>query len=199
MAYFFAVLITLHMLRVINNTHRKFMLSIFTNIKVLLCLVIMFVLYLLPFIFIFEESPLYYYPTGFKLDGELFLLYCGVNPLLKEGKWILIIMVTIVPFILFILHFVLIIMVEIKKRKFKNLSILNSRQKFILSSSSLSLVAFVFHAVNLGKSLLVIDSGIDEGFIISLNYLFNFYPFVLFFFYCKDINLGERKRLLQES
>ena len=76
-------------------------------------------------------------------------------------------------------------MVLIKKKEFRDLE--RSKQKFIVSANTLSIVAFIFQVLNLGKAFLIIDSEVNDSFIICLSYLFNSYPFVLLFFYCKEI------------
>ena len=83
-------------------------------------------------------------------------------------------------------------MVLIKKKEFRDLE--RSKQKFIVSANTLSIVAFIFQVLNLGKAFLIIDSEVNDSFIICLSYLFNSYPFVLLFFYCKEIELRERKK-----
>lgn len=103
-------------------------------------------------------------------------------------------MVTITTFVLFVIHLVLVVMVRIKKRQFQNLERLNSKQKFILSANNLSLVVFVFQALNLMKYVLIAIEGVNEIFIIGLNYFFNLYPFLLLFFYCREIKFKERRK-----
>lgn len=64
-AYFFAVLITGHLYQVLNDNYRGYMKSTLTNKKIILGLLVIFILYLLPWIFIYDEELFYYYPTGF--------------------------------------------------------------------------------------------------------------------------------------
>ena len=164
---------------------------VFTNGKVLIALVVMFVLYLLPWIFIYDQSPFYYYPTGFSCKSNLYLLLCGINPKKTYDEWLLMGVVYITPSVLFMVHLIFLRVVSDKKKKIKNLHKLNAKQKFVLSSNTLSLVVFFFQSMNLLKSIFI-SVELNDYVVIVINYMFDLYPFLLLFFYCKDIGIKER-------
>ena len=75
---------------------------------------------------------------------------------------------------------------------------LNSKQKFIISSNTLSLIVFFFQFVNLIKSIFVTVTGASEWLVIVLNYLFDLYPFLLLIFYCRDVG-SRQKNMIRSS
>ena len=62
-------MITAHLYQILNDNYRGFMKSVLTNKKIILGLLIMLLMYLLPWILIYDQQLLYYYPTGFTYEG----------------------------------------------------------------------------------------------------------------------------------
>ena len=168
----------------------------------------MFIVYFLPFIFLYLPSPPYSYgPTGFDFSGDTYLLYCGVSAHMVPQEddpnnsyyWLTFGSVYIFPVLLFFTHTILLLYVNRKIKSLHDRNYLNSKQKFLIHTGRLSYIVYLIQGVNLFKTLLIgilskWNSDSVHFIIIIINYIFDLYPFTLLFFYCRYLGRSKDEK-----
>lgn len=83
------------------------------------------------------------------------------------------------------------------------MSLLNSKQKFIINSGNVSFAVFIVQLINFLKSSvisLINQSGNAESLIIIIiNFLFDLYPLFFFYKYREYLGQMDRKKLLNAT
>ena len=83
------------------------------------------------------------------------------------------------------------------------MSLLNSKQKFIINSGNVSFAVFIVQLINFLKSLAIsmINQSGNAGslIIIVINFLFDLYPFFFFYKYREYLGQMDRKKLLNAT
>ena len=180
--------------------------NVFANSKTIALFIIMFIVYLLPFVFIYLKNPPYSYgPTGLLYKGKMYLVYCGISSNMKNTYFILsFISAYFFPFVLFCIHTILLYIVGKKIKSFQDRNYLNSKQKFIIHSSKISFTVYCIQAINFIKTVMIGTLSLSNNppaqiIIIILNYLFDLYPFVLLFYYRKYLGKSKGEKINNES
>lgn len=118
-------MVTLNIYQILNDKHRGFMKKILKNPKTIITLALIFIVYFLPFVFIYldkDNKPYSYCPTGFYYQEKSYLLFCGLNKNAFSGTYNFLapISVYFFPVILFFLHAILLFVVRKKSKVFQD-------------------------------------------------------------------------------